>query len=57
MGKTLQLVTNEMIQMHGGIGLTDEHDAGLFLKRARVCDALFGNQAYHRNRYAEMLGY
>lgn len=56
-GETLQLVTNEMIQMHGGIGMTDEHDAGLFLKRARVCEAMYGNQAYHRNRYADILGY
>lgn len=57
MGETLQLLTNEMIQMHGGIGMTDEHDAGLFLKRARVCEAMYGNQAYHRNRYADILGY
>lgn len=56
-GETLQLVTNEMIQMHGGIGMTDEHDAGLFLKRARACEAMYGNQAYHRNRYADILGY
>ncbi|MDM8010856.1 MAG: acyl-CoA dehydrogenase family protein [Parasphingorhabdus sp.] len=56
-GETLQLVTNEMIQMHGGIGMTDEHDAGLFLKRARVCEAMYGNQSYHRNRYADILGY
>lgn len=57
MGGALQHVTNEMIQMHGGIGMTDEHDAGFFLKRARVCEAVFGNQAYHRDRYARILGY
>jgi alkylation response protein AidB-like acyl-CoA dehydrogenase len=57
MGDTLRLVSNETIQMHGGIGMTDECDAGLFLKRARVLEALFGNQAYHRERYARILGY
>jgi hypothetical protein len=43
--------------MHGGIGMTDECDAGFFLKRARALEALFGNQAYHRERYARALGY
>lgn len=56
-GDTLHLITNEMIQMHGGIGMTDAHDAGLYLKRARACEAAFGNQAYHRNRYASIKGY
>jgi alkylation response protein AidB-like acyl-CoA dehydrogenase len=57
MGETLHLISNEMIQMHGGIGMTDEHDAGLFLKRARSCEAAFGNRAYHRDRYGRLLGY
>jgi len=56
-GDTLHLVTNEMIQMHGGIGMTDEHDAGLYLKRARATAALYGNQAFHRERYARLMGY
>jgi alkylation response protein AidB-like acyl-CoA dehydrogenase len=51
------LIANEMVQMHGGIGMTDEHDAGFFLKRARVADVTFGDAAYHRNRYAELHGY
>lgn len=51
------LVSNEMVQMHGGIGMTDAHDAGLYLKRARVAEATFGNAAYHRDRYATLLGY
>jgi alkylation response protein AidB-like acyl-CoA dehydrogenase len=51
------LIGNEMIQMHGGIGMTDEHDAGFFLKRARVAEMTFGDAAYHRNRFAEIHGY
>jgi alkylation response protein AidB-like acyl-CoA dehydrogenase len=51
------LVSNEMVQMHGGIGMTDAHDAGLYLKRARVAEATFGNAAFHRDRYATLLGY
>jgi alkylation response protein AidB-like acyl-CoA dehydrogenase len=51
------LIANEMIQMHGGIGMTDEHDAGFFLKRARVAAVTFGDAAHHRNRYAELQGY
>jgi alkylation response protein AidB-like acyl-CoA dehydrogenase len=56
-GDTLHLITNEMIQMHGGIGMTDEHDAGLYIKRARTTAALYGNQAWHRERYARLMGY
>lgn len=55
--ETAHLVTNEMIQMHGGIGMTDEHDAGLYIKRSRTLEALYGSDSYHRNRYAEILGY
>jgi alkylation response protein AidB-like acyl-CoA dehydrogenase len=57
MGDTFHLVSNEMVQMHGGIGMTDEHDAGFYLKRARACEVAFGNQAYHRDRYARIQGY
>jgi alkylation response protein AidB-like acyl-CoA dehydrogenase len=56
-GDTLHLVSNEMVQMHGGIGMTDAHDAGLYLKRARAAEATFGNQAFHRDRYARIQGY
>jgi len=56
MGETLFLVSNELLQMHGGIGMTDEHDAGLYFKRARVAEAAFGNRAYHRERYARLNG-
>ena len=43
--------------MHGGIGMTDEHEIGLFLKRARVAEATFGDRAFHRDRYARLMGY
>ena len=57
MGDTFHLVSNEMIQMHGGIGMTDAHDAGFYLKRARAAEAAYGNQAFHRDRYAKIQGY
>jgi alkylation response protein AidB-like acyl-CoA dehydrogenase len=56
-GDTLHLVSNEMVQMHGGIGMTDAHDAGLYLKRARAAETTFGGQSYHRDRYARLQGY
>ena len=56
-GDCLFLMSNELIQMHGGIGMTDEFDAGLYLKRARAQEAVFGNRAFHRNRYAELIGF
>jgi len=55
--ETLHLATSEMVQMHGGIGMTDEHDAGLYLKRARVAEALYGGASFHRDRYAKLLGF
>jgi len=56
-GDTFFLVGNEGVQMHGGIGMTDEHDIGLFLKRARVAQASFGDAPFHRDRYASLSGY
>jgi alkylation response protein AidB-like acyl-CoA dehydrogenase len=56
-GKFLFAMSNELIQIHGGIGMTDEFDAGLYLKRARVLEASFGNRAYHRDRYARLMGF
>lgn len=55
--ETLHLVSREMIQLHGGIGMTDEHDAGLYLKRARVLEQMWGNAAWHRERFAQLNGY
>jgi alkylation response protein AidB-like acyl-CoA dehydrogenase len=57
MGEVLHLVSNEMVQMHGGIGMTDAHDAGFYLKRARAAEAIFGGPAFHRDRYARLQGY
>jgi acyl-CoA dehydrogenase len=51
------LVAHEAVQMHGGIGMTDEHDVGLFLKRARVAEMTFGDAAFHRDRFAKLGGY
>jgi len=51
------LVSNEMVQMHGGIGMTDAHDAGLYLKRARAAEATYGGASFHRDRYAALMGY
>ena len=48
--------SREMIQMHGGIGMTDAHDAGFYLKRARALEAAFGTSSYHRDRYGRMIG-
>jgi len=54
---TLHLVSNETIQMHGGIGMTDECDVGFYLKRSRVATETFGNSRFHRDRYAALKGY
>ena len=51
------LSVREGVQMHGGIGMTDEHDIGLYLKREAVLGELFGDVYYHRNRVAELSGY
>ena len=56
-GETVHLASNELVQMLGGIGMTDVHDAGLYLKRARVAEALYGSAAFHRDRYASLLGF
>ena len=56
-GETLYLVSNEAIQMHGGIGVTDEYDIGFFLKRARVAEQIFGSAKYHTERYANLSGF
>jgi alkylation response protein AidB-like acyl-CoA dehydrogenase len=50
-------VALEGIQMHGGIGMTDEHDIGLYLKRARVAEMTFGDADFHRDRFATLSGF
>ena len=56
-GRFLFEMSNQLIQIHGGIGMTDEFDAGFYLKRARVLEALYGNRAYHKDRYARLLDF
>ena len=52
-----KLVSNEAVQMHGGIGVTDELEIGFFLKRARATMQTFGDSGFHKNRYATLCGY
>ena len=56
-GETLHLVSNEAIQMHGGIGVTDEYDLGFYLKRSRVVEQIFGCSKFHTERYANISGF
>jgi len=51
------LAVREGVQMHGGIGMTDEHDIGLYMKREAVLGQLFGDVYYHRERVAQLSGY
>jgi len=55
--KSAALAVQEGVQMHGGIGMTDEHDIGLYMKREIVLGELFGGPRYHTNRVAELSGY
>ena len=57
LGMTLKLVSNEAVQMHGGIGVTDDADVGFFLKRARVIQRTLGDSNYHLDRLAKMNNY
>jgi alkylation response protein AidB-like acyl-CoA dehydrogenase len=56
-GRVSELAVQEGVQMHGGIGMTDEHDIGLFMKREAVLSELFGSPRYHAGRVAELSGY
>lgn len=49
-----RMVTRESIQLHGGIGITDEHDIGLYFKRMLALDTLFGDQQHHVERFARL---
>ena len=57
LSQTAQRVTNEGVQMHGGIGMTDEFEIGFFIKRARVAQHTFGDYNYHLDRFAQLGGY
>jgi len=54
---TVFQVGNEAVQMFGGIGVTDEEEIGLFMKRARVLQATLGNSSFHRDRFAALEGF
>lgn len=56
-GQALHQISLEALQMHGGVGQTDEFDVGLFLKRARVQEQAFGGRAFHQDRYAHLAGF
>ena len=56
-GRVSTLAVQEGVQMHGGIGMTDEYDIGLYMKRDRVLNELFGDPAFHADRLARMRGY
>jgi alkylation response protein AidB-like acyl-CoA dehydrogenase len=56
-GAAIHRVSNEIVQMHGGIGMTDEHVAGRYLKWARVSEMLYGNSDALAERYARAHGY
>lgn len=52
-----ELISNEGVQLHGGIGMTDEFEIGFFLKRARVAQQTLGDAGFHRDRYASLRGF
>jgi acyl-CoA dehydrogenase len=56
-GASATLAVQEAVQMHGGIGMTDELDIGLFMKRARVGQELFGDAGFHADRLARLHNY
>jgi len=45
------------VQMHGGMGMTDQFDIGFFMKRARVCQELFGDSNFHADQLAKLKNY
>jgi alkylation response protein AidB-like acyl-CoA dehydrogenase len=57
LSETTHLATTEAIQMHGGIGMTDDFDIGFFLKRYRILETFFGDRYFHLDRYARARGY
>ena len=56
-GSTATLAVQEGVQMHGGMGMTDQFDIGFFMKRARVCQELFGDTNFHADQLARMKNY
>ena len=56
-GMATTLSVQEGVQMHGGIGMTDEYDIGFYMKRARVLAEMFGDANFHADRIARAAGY
>lgn len=56
-GRTTNLVVREGVQMHGGIGMTDEYDIGFYMKRDRALNEFMGDANFHAGRVAEIFGY
>ena len=56
-GRVAILAANESIQLHGGVGVTDEFDVGLYVKRIRTLENLFGDSLFHADRYARHRGF
>jgi alkylation response protein AidB-like acyl-CoA dehydrogenase len=56
-GSTATLAVQEGVQMHGGMGMTDQFDIGFFMKRARVCQELFGDSNFHADQLARIKSY
>jgi len=56
-GTTATLAVQEGVQMHGGMGTTDQFDIGFFMKRARVCQELFGDSNFHADQLARAKSY
>ena len=56
LAEVFNLVSSEGVQMHGGIGMTDEEEIGFFLKRARATEHTLGDVRYHQNRYGALIG-
>lgn len=54
---TFDLITSEAVQMHGGIGVTDEMNIGFYFKRARLAIHRLGDSGFHRDRFASINGY
>ena len=57
LSETAHKAATEAVQMHGGIGMTDEFDIGFFLKRCRILETLYGDRYFHLDRFAKQRGY
>jgi alkylation response protein AidB-like acyl-CoA dehydrogenase len=57
LSETAHKAATEAIQMHGGIGMTDDFDIGFFLKRCRILESIYGDRYFHLDRFARQRGY